>query len=153
MEFNQLLSALQENNPNLVFKSSDHFAWSSEDLQITYKLPKDSKEENKFSNKLLHELAHAKLEHSDYKSDAELLKIESSAWTLAKDLCKEYGIKFNQKEQDESLASYIGWASSRTQCPKCQKNGLQTASTTFLCPNCSHKWSVGRSRFTRTYRH
>lgn len=152
MRFNELLTILQKNYPKLVFKPGEHFAWNSEKSQITYKNPDSNKQENKCSNKLLHELAHAKLNHSDYKSDAELLKIESAAWELAKDLCQKYAVHFENEEQDESLASYTAWASSRSQCPKCKKNGLQTTSATFACPNCTHKWNVGKSRFTRTYR-
>jgi len=153
MIFDELLSAIKENYPKITFEPGDHFAWNSQNSQIIYRLPENEKEDNKSSNKLLHELAHAKLKHSDYRSDAELLRIESSAWSLTKELCQNYNIKFNKKEQDESLASYINWASSRSRCPKCQKNGLQTTPTIFLCPNCDHKWTVGRSRFTRTYRH
>lgn len=153
MTYKELISILQNNYPNIDFKAGDHFAWSSSANKITYLTQEGRNTEIKLANKLLHELAHAKLEHSDYKSDAQLLKIESSAWSLAKDFCKEYGVKFNQEEQQEALVSYTHWASSRSQCPKCQKNGLQTAPTAFMCPNCTHKWSVGKSRFTRTYRH
>lgn len=152
MTFNQLLQEVRKDHPNLNFKPSDHFSWSSDLSQITYQSPGDSTENHKLSNKLLHELAHAKLGHHNYISDAELLKIESTAWILAKELCEEYSVEFSESEQNESLASYISWASSRCQCPKCQKNGLQTLRTEFFCPACNNKWNVGRSRFTRTYR-
>lgn len=152
MQFSQLLETLQKDYPGLNFKPGDHFAWNSKNSQITYSNPGKDEDQERYSNKLLHELAHAKLDHSDYQSDAQLLKIESSAWKLAKELCQKYGVKFSKEEQEDSLASYINWASSRSQCPKCKKNGLQTTQTEFLCPSCSHKWNVGRSRFTRTYR-
>ncbi len=153
MNFEELLQAIQQEYPDLTFKDSGHFYWNSNTKTIYFSAPKGSKDNSRSSNKLLHELAHAKLNHSNYLSDAELLRIESSAWSLAKELCKKYEVRFDKEEQNESLQSYISWASSRSQCPKCKKNGLQTAPTLFHCPNCSHKWNVGKSRFTRTYRH
>ena len=152
MQFEELLARLQHDYPDLNFELGPTFSWNLKDRRITYLPPNKATESNRCSNKLLHELAHSMLEHTDYKSDANLLKIESSAWNLAEELCKTYGIKFNKKEQSESLSSYVEWASSRSQCPECKKNGLQTSQTEFLCPNCSHKWKVGKSRFTRTYR-
>jgi hypothetical protein len=153
MTFNQLLQELRNDFPDIAFKQADHFAWSSKNSQISYLNPTKANQENEFCNKLLHELAHAKLGHQDYSSDAELLKIESGAWGLAKVLAVEYSIQFDEDEQERSMESYISWASSRSQCPRCKKNGLQSSQTEFLCPACSHKWNVGRSRFTRTYRH
>ncbi|HRV75940.1 MAG: hypothetical protein H6799_01475 [Candidatus Nomurabacteria bacterium] len=155
MSFNNLLLKLKKDFPETTFEAGDHFSWNSDSKKITYTESKNNSElsENKLANKLLHEVAHAELNHFDYQSDAELLKIESSAWHLTKELCKKYKIKFNQSEQEEALSSYINWASSRSECPKCRKNGLQTAVNAYVCPNCSHKWNVGKSRFTRTYRH
>lgn len=153
MNFNQLLQQIKNDYPEIKFKQADHFAWSSRNSEISYLNPTKAEQENMFCNKLLHELAHANLSHQDYSSDAELLKIESAAWSSAKDLAIEYSIQFNKDEQDRSIDSYISWASSRCRCPKCKKNGLQILQTEFICPSCSHKWNVGRSRFTRTYRH
>lgn len=152
MEFEELIKGLKKDYPNLNFELGQTFSWNLKSRRITYLLPTGEQQVNTYSNKLLHELAHALLEHEAYKSDAELLKIESSAWRLAKGLTDKYEIKFSLKEQKESLSSYIQWASSRSQCPECKKNGLQMSQTEFLCPNCSHKWKVGKSRFTRTYR-
>lgn len=152
MEFTQLLLKLQKDYPNLNIELGSSFSWNSKHNRITYFPPQKEDHVNKYSNKLLHEVAHSILEHTDYKSDVELLKIESSTWELTKRLAKSYNISFNTQEQHDSLASYIAWSSSRSQCAKCKKNGLQTLQTEFLCPNCSHKWKVSKSRFTRTYR-
>jgi predicted RNA-binding Zn-ribbon protein involved in translation (DUF1610 family) len=152
MEFEELITKLESDYPDINFEPGTTFSWNLKNKKISYLLPDNDKQANTYSNKLLHELAHAILEHSDYKSDTELLKIESSAWRLAQELATKYKVKFDPKEQEESLASYIQWASSRSQCPECKKNGLQMSQTEFLCPNCSHKWKVGKSRFTRTYR-
>lgn len=152
MNFSKLLQKLKNDFPDIAFKQAGHFAWNSKNSQISYLNPTKANQENEFCNKLLHELAHAKLGHQDYSSDAELLKIESAAWCLAKDLATKYSVQFNKDEQARSMDSYIDWASSRSRCPKCKKNGLQMTKTDFICPSCVHKWNVGRSRFTRTYR-
>lgn len=150
--FEGLLSKLKSDNLQIQFREGSHFSWDHTQQELTYLLPKNKTEDRAFTSKLLHELAHAKLNHSEYRSDAELLKIESSAWDLAKTLSKEYGIKLSKKEQIESLQSYIDWASSRSECPQCNKNGLQNSQTEFICPNCSNSWNVSKSRFKRTYR-
>lgn len=150
--FKELLSIIQAVNPDIKLIISDHFSWDPKSKVVSYSLPESKEAGHRHSSKLLHELAHAKLMHSDYRSDIELLKIESSAWSLARQLAKQYNTKLSQAEQDESLQSYINWASSRSKCPKCQKNGLQNSQTEFICPNCSNNWKVSKSRFTRTYR-
>lgn len=151
-----LLTKLKSDYPRLNFKPSDSFSWNHAKQTIYYQELKDKINEVNlealYSFKLLHELAHAKLKHQEYHSDLELIKLESSAWNLAKDLCKEYGVKFLKKEKDAALSSYINWASSRSACPSCTKSGLQISKAEFTCPNCSHTWKVGTSRFTRTYR-
>jgi ribosomal protein L37AE/L43A len=156
MHFSDLLEKVKLDYPELVFQESNHFSWDPNSNTIFYKNSKIESKETalsiKRSNQLLHELAHAKLNHQAYLSDASLLKIESEAWNLAKDLAEKYSIKFSEKEQEKSLSSYVNWASSRSQCPKCKKNGLQNLQTEFICPSCNHKWKVGKSRFKRTYR-
>lgn len=152
MNFDQLLQRIKNDYPEIKFEQADHFSWGPKNSQISYINPRVANQETSFCNKLLHELAHAKLNHQEYTSDAELLRIESAAWVLAKSLAKKYAVKFEQSEQESSMASYITWASSRSECPKCKKNGLQSSQTDFTCPSCGHKWNVGRSRFTRTYR-
>lgn len=152
MSFLKLLEQLQKENPEITFQKSNQFSWNLEHKKIRYINPSTHQEESASSSKLLHELAHAKLDHHNYRSDLELLKIESSAWSLTKKLCQEYGVKLDPDEQSEALQSYINWASSRSQCPSCKQNGLQTKQTEFLCPNCKDRWKVSTSRFTRTYR-
>ena len=152
MNFDQLLEKVTQDYPKLNFKLSDHFSWSQITKTIQYKKPGSEKEVHPAISQLLHELAHAKLNHTIYKSDAQLLKIEAEAWAKAEELAKEYGVELSKKEQKQALQSYIGWASSRSSCPNCQKNGLQISKVRFTCLNCSHKWTVSPSRFTRTYR-
>ncbi len=152
MSFAELLKKLHSNYPQFSFVEATEFSWNSSLQRICYKSPATAQQESKYSSKVLHELAHGLLNHQDYHSDVELLKIESEAWNKALALSKSLGIKLDLKEQRCSLASYINWASSRSKCPHCHKNGLQIMQTNFICPNCQNKWQVSKSRFTRTYR-
>lgn len=150
--FNSLLQNLRQDYPKLKFKSGAHFAWNSSYQTITYHNLENPELAVTYANKLLHELAHAKLNHQNYLSDLSLIKLESAAWDLTKDLCQEYQIKFSKKEAKEALQSYINWAASRSTCPNCAKTGLQISKLEFTCPNCQRNWKVSKSRFTRTYR-
>jgi predicted RNA-binding Zn-ribbon protein involved in translation (DUF1610 family) len=152
MSFTELLEKLQQDYPNINFVEGENFSWNSQKQQITYTAPIKRAQELKNCSKLLHELAHGLLNHQDYHSDVNLLKIESEAWNKASVLAKSLGIDLDSKEQQSSLASYINWAASRSKCPSCHKNGLQIMQTSFICPNCQNKWQVSKSRFTRTYR-
>lgn len=155
MTYAELLHKLEADCPQLKFKQENNFWWNSAKTTIYYgECPAKItlKNELKFKNKLLHEVAHARLNHQDYRSDAELLKIEAEAWYLSKELCAKYQVKFSEHEQNDSLQTYINWAATRSICPKCSKTGLQNRSTSFYCFNCSTGWNVSRSRFKRTYR-
>jgi predicted RNA-binding Zn-ribbon protein involved in translation (DUF1610 family) len=156
MDFLDLLERIKLDYPELTFQESDHFSWNPYSNTIFHQKPisdtRRTSQDTRLSNRLLHELAHAKLNHKEYLSDASLLKIESEAWNVAKGLAKEYSVVFSIKEQDNALTSYTTWANGRSQCPACKKNGLQTLQTKFVCPNCNHNWKVGKSRFKRTYR-
>ena len=155
MTYAELLHKLEADCLQLKFKQESNFWWSSAKNTIYYEqCPAKTtlKNQLKFKNKLLHEVAHARLNHQDYRSDAELLKIEAEAWYLSKELCAKYQVKFSEHEQNDSLQTYINWASSRVICPKCGKTGLQNISTSFYCLNCLATWEVGKSRFKRTYR-
>lgn len=150
--FTKLLSELQKDYPKLNFKAGTNFSCNNSTKTITYQNPANSESELIYSNKLLHELAHAKLNHQNYLSDLSLIKLESAAWDLTKDLCQEYQIKFSKKEAKEALQSYINWAASRSTCPNCTGTSLQITKLEFACPNCNKSWKVSTSRFTRTYR-
>ncbi len=150
--FQKTLSKITQELPALKLKAGTNFSWNGSHQTITYKVPKNPKQDLVYTNKLLHELAHAKLNHSEYQSDIELIKMESAAWQLTEQLCKKYEVKFSKQEQKSALQSYINWASSRSSCPNCTKNGLQISKLEFSCPNCFHNWKVGTSRFKRTYR-
>lgn len=101
---------------------------------------------------LLHELAHAQLNHTIYTSDAELLKLEVAAWKTAQETAKGLNIEIDSEHIEDCLDTYRDWLYARSTCPACSLNSLQVAETTYACINCRSRWSVSRSRFCRPYR-
>ena len=69
-----LVDKLRVDYPQFTFSESDCFSWSPNEKTI-YFSKKDDK--NDYSPDLLHELAHALLNHSNYNSDIELIVPES----------------------------------------------------------------------------
>ena len=152
MMFSDFLDGIKKEHPEISFIDSDNFCWKGSTKTISYIMPRKKDEELRAAAQILHELGHALLNHTDYSSDVELLKLESSAWEQASRLAHKLQIELPKDEIEQSLQSYINWASSRSLCPKCKKNGLQIMQTEFYCLSCDRLWRVSRSRFTRTYR-
>jgi len=126
------------------------FAYNSATKVITY----SSKEltSPKGILAILHEIAHAKLNHESYKYDLEVLKMEEDAWKLARKEAYFRGVDVDEKHIDECLESYREWTSKRATCPKCKTFGLQLNSTHFECINCKANWKVNRRKDKRVMR-
>ncbi len=81
-----ILNNLKKDFPDLTFKESPEFKWQPKTKTIHYQKSGDLA-------LLFHELAHAKLHHTTYLFDIELLRIESEAWQEAASLSLSYGLK------------------------------------------------------------
>ena len=101
---------------------------------------------------LLHEVAHAQLNHNSYVDDSALLKLEVEAWEMAKKTALTFKIQIDEEHIQDCLNTYRDWLYARSTCPTCALNSLQVDQTTYLCLNCSTRWSVSQSRFCRPYR-
>ncbi len=130
------------------FVKGDGFYWSPKTRTITY-IDKES-EQNNWA--LIHEAAHAKLGHTNYSSDFELLKLEVEAWGEAKDLSKEVDLAIDENHIQDCLDTYRDWLHRRSTCPSCSVVSLQITDRSYQCHNCSTAWSVSSSRFCRPYR-
>src|SRR6266576_3594471 len=86
--------------PQFKFLPGKQEHWSPNTGTITYSQD-EALDELRYG--LLHELAHALLGHNTYKSDFELLKLESQAWELAVKISKKYRIKFDQDHIQDCL--------------------------------------------------
>jgi predicted RNA-binding Zn-ribbon protein involved in translation (DUF1610 family) len=135
--------------PQFKFKPGSQEHWSPRTRTITYEAGL-AEESLKFG--LLHELAHALLDHNSYKNDFELLKLESLAWHKAAKIGGKYGVKINEDHIQNCLDTYRDWLHRRSKCPTCGVHVMQQNATTYKCFNCGETWQVSSGRFARSYR-
>jgi len=147
--FAELIARIKADYPQFKFKPGAQEHWSPKTNTITYEQTQTTPD-GRFG--LLHELAHALLGHQNYKSDFELLKLESQAWHQAAEIGKKYGVKINQEHIQNCLDTYRDWLHRRSKCPTCGVHTLQTDAKTYQCYNCGASWSVSAGRFARSYR-
>ena len=131
-----LLQRLQTDFPDINFVQDAYHSWSPNESKITYSRPL-------CQYSLLHEIGHACLGHYSYKLDIELLKLESTAWSKARELAPEYGFTISQAYINKCMDTYRDWLLSRCRCPSCDLAGLQSKRTLrYRCLNCFLNWSV-----------
>jgi predicted RNA-binding Zn-ribbon protein involved in translation (DUF1610 family) len=135
--------------PQFTFHPGPQEHWSPKTKTITYS-ESESLDELRYG--LLHELAHALLGHDTYKSDFELLKLESQAWELAVKIGKKYGVKLDGDHIQDCLDTYRDWLHRRSKCPTCGMHVLQNSPNSYKCFNCGTSWQVSSRRFARPYR-
>ena len=111
LNLNVLLKQLEADYPKLHFKKGEQFAFRPPNL-IFYCV---------------------KTERPD------LLRIESKAWTVAKQLAKKYCIKWDEDFVQAKLDSYRDWLHNASLCPICQINGYQSGQK-YHCPLCGKQW-------------
>lgn len=135
-----LLSRLKADYPNIAFVVGDDFKWSGATKKLTV---------GDAGNELymLHELAHALLNHTDYALDIELLAQERAAWDYARAyLLPKYGVTDDESLVEETLDTYREWMHSRSLCPSCGLSCLQTKTSTYVCVNCRCSWRPNDAR-------
>ena len=83
-----------------------------------------------------HELGHALSGHTHFQTDLERLKLERSAWEVARHLCHQYHIPFDPDFVEDQLDSYRDWLHHQSRCPRCGLSRYQTKNGQYHCPNC-----------------
>lgn len=144
----KLILELKKDHPGLVFSPGQSHCWSPEYGQISYE---DAGKAHSVEG-LLHELGHARMGHTGYVSDLELLQKEVEAWQEALLLAELYAVTFDQNHMQDCLDTYRDWIYKRSMCPSCLGTGLQRDERHYYCLNCGHTWRVTASRFCRPYR-
>jgi hypothetical protein len=136
-----LANSLQQKYPDFVFQADSEFRWSPQEKTIYY---------DQHSNDLaalLHELAHASLDHQEYTRDITLIEIERDAWQYATtNLGPTHGIIIEYDTVQESLDTYRDWLHARSTCPSCKATGVQTKKSQYKCILCSSQWRVNDAR-------
>jgi hypothetical protein len=146
---NKFIEQVAADYPQFVFKPGTHEHWSPRTKTITYE--QDAADEY-IKYGVLHELAHAQLGHDNYRSDFELLKLESQAWETAAKIGRKYGVKIDNDHIQNCLDTYRDWLHRRSKCPTCSMHVMQKDAHTYECFNCGASWSVSAGRFARSYR-
>lgn len=145
MPLTNLLKRLKEDFPTLTFVEGEHFLWSPEENTIVYKARGDN-------DTLLHEVAHAKLNHQGYARDVELVAMERTAWSMAERLAAQYNLTIDSEIAENHLDTYRDWLHARSTCPACTATGYQTAANTYTCPACTQSWKVNEARICQLRR-
>lgn len=136
--------------PGVRFEAGNSFCWSPKTKTITYNQEIIKEKTSQWA--LLHEVAHADLDHVNYSSDLGLLKLEVAAWDQAKLLAERFNIKIDEDHVQDCLDTYRDWLYKRSTCPNCDIVCLQSSPTSYKCHNCCTTWTVSASRFCRSYR-
>lgn len=136
MPFNTTLKKIASDYPSITFKSGKTFKWSHTNHAITYNASTQHAIEF-----LLHELAHAILEHNEYSLDIELLKKEQAAWEYVETtLAPRYAVMVDQDIREDALDTYRTWLHKRSLCPECHTSNFQTQTGTYTCVVCGCQW-------------
>lgn len=136
-----LISKLQIDYPQFLFKKATRFLWSPSDQTIYYT---DKKGANYIF--LLHELSHGLLDHADYNHDIGLIAMESKAWDKVIELADYYDVPIDDGIVQSTLDTYRDWLHLRSTCPNCKATGIQNGKTSYLCLACNHEWRVNEAK-------
>lgn len=138
-----LVKSLRRDFPELLFAEGEDFSWSFETQTISY----HKNSQSTGVQQLLHELAHALLEHKTYKRDIELVAMERDAWAYARtQLSNTYEIPIADAVEQAALDSYRDWMHARSTCPACEASGIEIRKSIYHCPACGHEWRVNEAR-------
>lgn len=145
----KVLKNIKLDYPELAFVEGDHHSWSPKNNTVIFS-PIDSPVA---VWSLLHEVAHAKLNHKSYSSDMELMNMELDAWSTAKELAKKYNTSpIDSQHIEGCLDTYRNWIYKRSYCPSCNVAGIQKTPRTYTCYRCFNTWKVSSTSFCRPYR-
>ena len=137
-----LLDTIHKQHPDLTLTESSGFSWSADTRMICYDRLAQHADMH-----LLHELAHAVLEHSTYTRDIQLIGLERDAWQYAiTHLAVHYKVDFDETVIQDSLDTYRDWLHARSTCPSCQANGIQVKQRRYKCVACLNQWHVNEAR-------
>lgn len=142
-----LVKQLSTAFPAITFQAGQDFTWSPTTKEIFY--PSDSHD----TARLLHELAHALLEHHRYDRDIQLLTMERDAWEFARaKLAPRYRVTVTEQDIQADLDTYRDWLHARSTCPHCSATGVQSDKNVYRCIACTTSWKVNEARFCQLRR-
>lgn len=131
----ELIERLRGDYPNLRLREGERFCFRPP-RTIIFVLRSDNVEQNSDALQLLHEVGHALLEHKNFATDPERLRMERAAWEKARELCEHYGVCYDEEFVEEELDTYRNWLHQRSRCPQCGLTRYQTVDGKYHCPSC-----------------
>lgn len=138
-----LVDRVIADHPTLKFSAADDYYWSPHTKTVHYTTPSSDTDQLM----LLHEVAHALLDHRKFENDIQLLRIEREAWAHVKEvLAPRYQLAMDEDLQEDMLDTYRDWLHARSKCPGCSLTGLQTGDATYSCLACDGDWRVNDAR-------
>lgn len=142
-KIDSLAAKLRGDFPEVTFKEGDDFYWSPS--TTTVYVAKNSTTDGPAT--LLHEVAHAILDHRHFRRDIDLVKIEREAWEYVRTtLAPRYGLTVDDDLVEDMIDTYRQWLHARSKCPHCSMTGVQTKDATYHCVGCDHDWRVNDAR-------
>lgn len=145
-----VLDSLRLRAPNISYKSGTTFSWSPSEKTVYYKANALLDDVGTWA--IIHETAHALLDHCHYNNDFDLLKIEVAAWKKAQEIASQLNITIQTDHIEDCLDTYRDWLHRRSTCPTCGTVSLQRDPHLYQCHNCHSSWAVSAERFCRPYR-
>lgn len=146
---NSLIKQLRIDYPTITIRQGDDFIWSPSSKTVSF----DAASPAHAIDALLHEVAHALLDHQTFIYDLELLSKEVEAWDYCQTvLGPRYNHSIPHKYVENQLDSYRDWLHLRSLCPSCNQTGIQTQTNHYTCINCSGSWRVNDARRCRLRR-
>lgn len=126
---------------DLTFIDGSEFRWDP--IQTTVEYISDDPHS---LERLLHEVAHARLAHSQFSRDVELITLERDAWHHAQTkLAPEFHIHIDPDLIEDDLNTYRDWLHARSTCPTCRATGIQTGAIVYTCIACRTTWRVNQA--------
>ena len=136
----EFVEVLAHDFPSLRFKPGKKFAFRPPRTvffeQPTERESSDASVLDSYRLRLLHELGHAQLGHTDFVTDVERLKLERAAWEKAREFCAIYNVNYDEDLIEVELDSYRDWLHNRSRCPECGLTRYQTVDGASHCPGC-----------------
>lgn len=144
-----LVDKLRADFPAITFTEGETSHWSHTAQTVFY-----CPNEPQLDWILLHELAHALLQHAEYQRDIELLGMERDAWEYArKQLAPPYNIAIDPDFIEDQLDTYRDWLHTKSTCPRCTLTGMEVRKHHYRCLGCQHTWKTNRGTQVRVHRY
>lgn len=128
--------------PGYAFAEGNEFRWSPSSQTIVVRF-----DDEHGTERLLHELAHAELNHTSYEHDISLIALERDAWQYAREnLALGLSVTITDNVIEDDLDTYREWMHARSTCPECGASGIQVDTLRYQCPSCATLWRVNAAR-------